>query len=235
MMERMERMERMVRLLVGAAVVCGLMLGSGFEAAAAPAFKYVGAKKCRTCHKKELIGNQFGVWKEARHSKAFKTLKGDKAIEFAKEKGIVGPPSEADECLKCHATASGLGPEDFAKKPLLLTDGVQCESCHGPGSAYRKKKIMADHDKSVEKGLVMPDSETCLTCHNDESPSWDPAKYTLADGTTAGFDFDQAAEEIKHPIPEDVKGKYIEIEKQRKKERKAAGRGGDEEEEDEED
>jgi hypothetical protein len=153
------------------------------------------------------------VWKTARHSKAFETLQGKEAIEIAKAKGIAGPPSEAGECLKCHATAYGLGPEDHDKTPLLIADGVQCETCHGPGSAYRKKKIMSDHDMSVANGLIAPSAETCLTCHNAESPSWDPAKYTLADGTSAGFDFDQAFEKIKHPIPEGVKGQDLEIEK----------------------
>ena len=56
----------------------------------------------------------------------------------------------------------------------------------------------------------IPDEETCLKCHNDDSPFWDPKKYELAAGGTAGFDFDQANEEIAHMIPEDVKGKYIE-------------------------
>jgi len=204
----------MVRIATGIAVTCALMLMSGFVAAAEPT--YVGAKKCRTCHKKELIGNQYGAWKEARHSKAFDTLLGEKAIAIAKEKGIASPPSEAAECLKCHATAFGLEPKDYGKKPLDLTHGVQCETCHGPGSAYRKKKVMANHEESLAKGMIVPNAETCLGCHNDESPSWDPAKYTLADGTQAGFDFDQAYDKIKHPIPKDVKGRYVEIEKQKK-------------------
>ena len=209
----------MVKIVIGIAAVCSLTLGAGFASAAEPAFKYIGVKKCRTCHKKELMGNQYGVWEEARHSKAFETLLGKEAIELAKQKGIAGLPSEAGECLKCHSTAYGLGPEDYHKKPLLLADGVQCETCHGPGSAYRKKKIMSDHDKSVANGLIVPNAETCLKCHNDESPTWDPAKYTLTDGTSAGFDFDQAFEKINHPIPEHVKGKYLELVKQRTKEK----------------
>jgi hypothetical protein len=52
------------------------------------------------------------------------------------------------------------------------------------------------------------------------SPSWDPGRYELADGGTAGFDHEQAKEEIAHPIPEDVKGRYIEIEKERKAKKK---------------
>ena len=56
----------------------------------------------------------------------------------------------------------------------------------------------------------------CATCHNPESPTWDPKRYTLEDGTTAGFDFDQATKRIAHPIPEDTKGRFLEIEKRLK-------------------
>jgi hypothetical protein len=222
---------QMIRRLAWITVAIGFVLALGAVEAAAEDAQYVGVKKCKSCHKKELIGDQYGTWMKGQHSKAFDTLKGDEAIELAKTKGISGPPSEAEECLKCHATAFGLKAEQLVKgKALDLKDGVQCETCHGPGSKYKKKKTMADHDKSVAAGMLEPDAETCKQCHNDESPSWDTEKYTLADGSKAGFDYDQALEEIKHAIPEDVKGKYIEIEKQRKAEKG----GADEEEEEEE-
>ena len=81
---------------------------------------------------------------------------------------------------------------------------------------------MSDHDKAVAKGMWNPgeDEKICLACHNDESPTWDPAK---------GFDFEAAKKKIAHPIPEDVKGKYLEIVKQRK----GAGGGGEDDEDEE--
>ena len=133
--------------------------------------------------------------------------------------------------MKCHATGYGLKREQLAKRPLKLFDGVQCESCHGPGKDYAKKKIMSDRDKALAAGMWEPgeDEKICTDCHNDESPSWDIGKYELAGGGTAGFDFEQAKEEIAHPIPEDVKGRYLELEKQKKAKKK--GRGQAEEEE----
>jgi len=201
-------MGSMVRIVTGLAVVCSLTLGGALTSAADSAFKYIGASKCKTCHKKELIGDQYGKWEKAGHASAFKTLLGEKAIAVAKEKGISGPPSEAAECLKCHATAATLGPNDVEKKPLDNKDGVQCESCHGPGSGYKKKKVMADHEKSLAAGLVVPDEKTCTKCHNDTSPTW------------AGFDYAEAKKKIDHSIPADVKGRYIEAEKAQKAEGK---------------
>ena len=34
------------------------------------------------------------------------------------------------------------------------------------------------------------------------TPAWDPQRYTLADGSKVGFDYDQAVKAIAHPIPE---------------------------------
>jgi hypothetical protein len=193
-----------------------LVLAVGVGNAAAQDAKYVGAKKCKTCHKKELIGDQYGAWQKAKHSKAYKTLKGDKALEVAKKVGLSGAPSESADCLKCHVTAYGEDPAMFDKNPLAVEDGVQCESCHGPGSLYKKKKTMANHDKSVAAGMWEPgkNEKICTKCHNDKSPTWDAAK---------GFDYEKRKEEIAHAIPEDVKGRYLEVEKQLKEE-KAAGK-----------
>ena len=102
-------------------------------------------------------------------------------------------------------------PSAFDKKPLKAEDGIQCESCHGPGSKYKKKRIMADQKKALAAGLWEPgkDEKICTACHNDESPTWDPSK---------GFDYKKAKEEIAHPIPKDVKGRYLEVEKERREE-----------------
>jgi hypothetical protein len=86
---------------------------------------------------------------------------------------------------------------------------------------------MSDHDKSIAAGMWEPgeDEKICTGCHNDESPTWDAEK---------GFDYEERKEEIAHAIPEDVKGKYLEVEKKRKAERKAAGEDVDDDEEDDE-
>jgi hypothetical protein len=82
------------------------------------------------------------------------------------------------------------------------TAGVQCEACHGAGKDFRKKKIMMDRELAISKGLVPQTKEVCLACHNDESPAWDPERYTLEDRSKVGFDYDQAVAAIQHPIPE---------------------------------
>jgi hypothetical protein len=187
----------MVRAARGVVIAIGVALLALGAGAKGDGFKYVGLKKCKSCHKRGPLGNQYGVWKQRKHAGAFETLKGEKALEVARKQGITVPPHEAPECQRCHATAAMVGPERLAWKPLLLGDGVQCESCHGPGSRYRKKKIMTDHDRAVAAGLWDParNEGICLECHNAESPTF-PAE---------GFDFEAGVKEIDHPIPADVK------------------------------
>jgi hypothetical protein len=222
----------MTRGVVGVAIGLAFALAHVHAQAAEEQFEYVGAKKCRTCHKKELIGNQYAWWEDSEHAKAFETLGSEKALEYAREKGIQGSPQEADECLKCHVTALGV-PDEMVSKRFDRSAGVQCEACHGAGKGYRKKKIMSDRDRAVAKGLVEQSEEVCVTCHNDESPAWDPNAYVLADGSSAGFDYEQAKAKIEHAIPPDVKGKYIELEMEERAAGKARGESDEDEEEEE--
>ncbi|MFQ5599343.1 MAG: multiheme c-type cytochrome [Candidatus Krumholzibacteriia bacterium] len=156
--------------------------------------KYVGVKKCGMCHKAKAKGNQLGKWEDSKHAKAFETLATEKALQFAKERGLDKPPQESDECLKCHVTGHGKPAELFEasfKKEL----GVQCESCHGPGSDYKKMKIMKDREIAVAAGLVIPDEKTYKQCHNEESPAY------------KGFDFEERFALIAHPNPKKKKKK----------------------------
>jgi hypothetical protein len=170
------------------------------SAAANGEHEFAGHKKCKTCHKKAEIGDQYSVWLESRHAKAFETLGTEKAKKWGAEAGVDNPQTD-DRCIKCHSTAHGV-PDEMVSKKFDRTAGVQCESCHGAGKDYRKKKIMIDRDKAIEKGLIIPTEAVCTKCHNDESPAWDPQRYTLADGSKVGFDFEQAAKTIAHPVPE---------------------------------
>ena len=149
------------------AVAIGLVMALGTAGVAGADAKYVGASKCKTCHKKELIGNQYGAWEKSGHAKAFETLKGEKAIAVAKEKGIAGPPSEAAECLKCHATAAGLGAGDvllgarevrFGLLQVLLEVpsvesrdqialGEQCAFAGDPGEDQPEGKVGVRNDQ----------------------------------------------------------------------------------------
>jgi len=168
-------------------------LAFGLSVATAADHLYVGHSKCKSCHKKEAIGNQYGKWQDMKHAKAFEALGTDDAKKVGKEHGV-DDPQTSEKCLKCHLTAYGVPAAQLdASFAATAKDGVQCESCHGPGKDYKKKKTMMDRDKAVAAGLIVPDEKTCTTCHNDKSPTWDKAK---------GFDFEKAKKDIDHSVPE---------------------------------
>ncbi len=206
------------------AVAMGLAFAVGSVDAGAEEKLYIGVQKCMSCHKKKLIGDQYGVWKKRAHSKAFETLQSSEAVKIAKENGLTEPPYESEKCLKCHMTAYGADPSTFEEEPFQPEDGIQCESCHGPCSGYKEQRAVSDHDQVVAAGLWEPgeDEKVCTVCHNDESPSWDPAE---------GFDYDAAKKKIAHPIPVDVKGRFFEIDEMLEAEKRARGEAVEEDKE----
>ena len=110
--------------------------------AAAGDHEYIGVKKCKMCHKKDGI---FESWQATPHATAWDKLSADQQAQ--------------DEYKKFYTTGT-------TAKGELLT-GVQCEACHGPGSDYKKKKVMKDRDAAVAAGLLIPNEETCKKCHNE--------------------------------------------------------------------
>jgi hypothetical protein len=153
---------------------------------------YIGAEKCKICHKKPDQGEQYGIWKKGPHAKAYETLANEKSKEIAKGMGIDNP-QESPKCLKCHVTAHGVDAKFLGPK-YEPTEGVSCESCHGAGGDYYKMKVMkglrAGEIEPQSVGLTIPNEKVCVTCHNEESPTYKE------------FDFAARAKEIAHPIPE---------------------------------
>ena len=151
---------------------------------------YVGTDMCGMCHKSEKQGSQLSIWKNSAHSKAYETLKTDKANQIAKEKGFTTAAVETPECLKCHASGYNVDASLLGKK-FKIEDGVQCETCHGPGADYKNLKVMKDKELAIKNGLVMHDKleNFCINCHNAESP------------TFVDMNIDEAWQKIKHEIP----------------------------------
>lgn len=152
-----------------------------------PGHEFVGSKKCSMCHKKPDQGEQFKIWQESRHAKAFETLGTPEAKEVAQKMGV-DDPQKSGKCLSCHATAYWFS-EKQVTQAIPIEEGVSCESCHGPGKDYMKKAVMEKKEDAIKNGLLIADKATCEACHNQKSP------------TFKGFDFDKSWEQIKHPVP----------------------------------
>lgn len=190
-----------VKTIAGVSIGLTIVLVSfGWSQAAGDAAKLIGTKKCAMCHKKEATGNQFGKWQSMNHAHAYEVLATEEAKAVGAKLGI-DDPQTSGACLKCHSTAYFFT-ETLQNEAVALTDGVSCESCHGPGADYKKKSVMESREESIANGMVYPAKEkSCTLCHNDTNPTWDPERYTLPSGEKTGFDVNQAYEKIKHERP----------------------------------
>jgi hypothetical protein len=136
--------------------------------------KYVGVKTCSMCHKV-----QFAVWEKSKHAEAMKTLSSPKAAEIAKTKGLKKSAAESEECLSCHIINAKAADVD---KNFDAKQGVQCETCHSAGSAYKVMSTMKDKAKAITAGLTEFKDEAsiekfCKKCHNEKSPTFKEFKF----------------------------------------------------------
>ncbi len=174
--------------MVLAVAVVMLLSIAGSARAEGEAKGYVGAKTCKMCHSSKAKGAQFAKWQASGHSKANATLATDAAKEVAKKAGVEGDTQKSDKCLKCNRTGNGTEAKLFGKK-FKVEDGVQCESCHGPGKDYMKMSVMKDPALAKAAGLVKPNEKVCISCHNKDFVGFE------------GFDFDEYFKKIAHPNP----------------------------------
>lgn len=156
---------------------------------------YIGVKNCN-CHNSLSRGKQVDIWKQSRHSNAYKSLTTDSAFLIAKNKGLKHSANNSQECIVCHTTGS----EDYITKKFPIEDGVTCESCHGAASLWRDihKKWNKKAD-AIEAGLILTNlndytkpaiEKRCRKCHNEKSPTYKE------------FNFDEYWMKINHPTPQ---------------------------------
>ena len=145
-----------------------ILYSSGANYSQENKFKYVGVKVCAVCHDSEEIGSQSKIWEKSLHAKAFVTLASDRALEQAREAGVDVHPQKSEKCLKCHIPGAGLDESHFAET-YKKEEGITCEVCHGPGSAYKDICKLKDREKFLANGGKIPSEKDCLKCHDELS------------------------------------------------------------------
>jgi hypothetical protein len=181
---------RNLAMVVGAAALLLLALAialvfrpDGAQAIAQPAGRggFVGVASCSgsTCHgRTEADGkivrqDELAIWQNeaspsGAHSRAWRVLAAPRSQMIARNLGI-GEATTAPMCLGCHATPTAAGPRGGR---FQISDGVGCESCHGPASSWLSTHyaVGANHAANVSRGLVPLENPRaraaqCLDCH----------------------------------------------------------------------
>ena len=165
-------------IILAALCLCLLPAHSASTDTAEPA-KYIGPGSCAatSCHGSvkpvagsRILQNEYSTWiLYDKHSRAYGALTGDVGERMARILKLGNKAEEAPKCLACHALYTT--PEQRGR-PFEMADGVSCENCHGPASAWLGPHTTKDwpHEKSVALGMhdtrnVIHRTEKCLECH----------------------------------------------------------------------
>jgi hypothetical protein len=148
------------------------------NAGAPGAVTYTGAGSCNAsnCHGSvwpktggKINQNEYNLWaSKDKHTKAYAVLLEPRSKMIARNLKI-DKPETAAVCLDCHATNA---PPAQQATSFQISDGVGCESCHGPAGAWLGPHVTHDwtHEQSVKLGMVdtknvRKRTEVCLSCH----------------------------------------------------------------------
>jgi hypothetical protein len=140
--------------------------------------KYTGPGSCAStsCHGaitpqnvNEVLQNEYSTWiVKDKHAQSYKALTGAVGERMAGILGL-GKAETAPRCLACHALNP---PAEKRSRTFDVSEGVGCESCHGPASGWLGPHTERDwtHQKSVALGMVdtrdlVKRTEKCLSCH----------------------------------------------------------------------
>jgi len=141
--------------------------------------KYIGPGSCAatSCHGSvkpiagsRILQDEYSTWIiQDKHSRAYQALTGDVGERMARILKLGAKAEEAPKCLACHALNPA--PEQHGRA-FELSEGVSCESCHGPASGWLGPHTTRSwaHEKSVALGMqdtrnVIHRTEKCLECH----------------------------------------------------------------------
>ena len=161
-------------------ILCSLLLMPPFLCAADnEPVKYIGPGSCAatSCHGSvkpvagsRILQNEYSTWIiQDKHSRAYQALTGDLGERMARILKLGANAEEAPKCLACHALYTT--PEQRGRA-FEISEGVSCENCHGPASAWLGPHTTRSwpHEKSVALGMqdtrnVIRRTEKCLECH----------------------------------------------------------------------
>ena len=141
--------------------------------------KYIGPGSCAatSCHGSvkpvagsRILQNEYSTWiLQDKHSRAYQALTGDVGERMAHILKLGAKPEESPKCLACHALYTT---PDERGRAFEISEGVSCENCHGPASAWLGPHTTRawTHEKSLALGMtdtrnVIRRTEKCLECH----------------------------------------------------------------------
>ena len=137
--------------------------------------RFMGAMTCSSslCHGGgSPERDAYTIWKKSDpHQRAAATLAGTRAARIAQGVAL-GNAAAGTRCTECH-TPLAVVPEERLPAGLdVRTEGVSCESCHGPAQNWIRSHTRRDftHAQNVETGVrevknLYARANSCVACH----------------------------------------------------------------------
>ncbi len=139
--------------------------------------KFLGANSCASasCHGGGGQNqNQFLTWslKDFHSQRPAATLMTARAKQIADVLGIKDATADA-RCTVCHAPLHEV-PENLRGENFKISEGVSCESCHGPAENWLRSHTRHDYTRADRTAAGMRDlqnlyvrANTCVACHQN--------------------------------------------------------------------
>lgn len=144
--------------------------------------RLVGSDACVQCHHSgfdyaayQVAGKEYSVWASRDpHSTAYSHLFDEQSKAIARNLKLDSAPHKNNLCLNCHATNPSNQQLALCNKHTV-TDGVGCESCHGPAEQWlvpHRLPGWKDWSPSQKSSLGFVDTDNladrarnCAACH----------------------------------------------------------------------
>ena len=139
--------------------------------------KFLGANSCAnsSCHGGGGQNqNQFLIWslKDFHSQRPAATLTTARAKQIAGALDIKDAAADA-RCTSCHAPLQEV-PENLRGENFKVSEGVSCESCHGPAENWLRSHTRHDYTVADRTAAGMRDlqnlyvrANTCVACHQN--------------------------------------------------------------------
>lgn len=168
--------------------LCGILAIGGLQTAAlaeqtdstAPAPRFLGSQSCSSssCHGgASEKSDQYTIWSthDFHHARPYATLETARSERLA-EVLKIGNAAQSPRCTVCHAPFATV-PGERLGHDAKATEGVSCETCHGPAENWIRSHTRPDYTHADRVAAGMRDlkslyvrANTCVACHQNIDP-----------------------------------------------------------------
>lgn len=167
-----------LRKLFTATVAVLFVLAAEADPVSSP--KFLGSQTCSSssCHGGAgEKSNQYTIWAthDFHHARPYATLETARSERLA-EVLKIGNPTQSARCTVCHAPFATV-PADRLSHDAGVTEGISCETCHGPAENWIRSHTRTDYTHADRVAAGMRDlknlyirANTCVACHQNLDP-----------------------------------------------------------------